>query len=152
MINHLGTIINPSTKSFLRSTGSDRLKDSHGPNPVGWCWFLLCARLSVADKVTVRISAAGEKPENGVFWESAVKVGLPPCRHHQEDRGTGKSPCICVEARRKFLDDWRCVHHPANTPTILRCCRVRSKNAKRLAETVILWGEENQQSKALWNS
>lgn len=67
VIDHLGTIAKSGTKSFLE-LGSDRAKDSQLIGQFGVGFY---SAFIVVDKVTVRTRAAGEKPENGVFWESA---------------------------------------------------------------------------------
>ncbi len=66
VIDHLGTIAKSGTKSFLESLGSDQAKDSQLIGQFGVGFY---SAFIVADKVTVRTRAAGEKPENGVFWE-----------------------------------------------------------------------------------
>ena len=64
VIDHLGTIAKSGTKSFLESLGSDQAKDSQLIGQFGVGFY---SAFIVADKVTVRTRAAGEKPENGVF-------------------------------------------------------------------------------------
>ena len=68
VIDHLGTIAKSGTKAFLESMGSDQAKDSQLIGQFGVGFY---SAFIVADKVTVRTRAAGDKPENGVFWESA---------------------------------------------------------------------------------
>ncbi|MDO1762413.1 molecular chaperone HtpG, partial [Escherichia coli] len=60
----------------------------------------------VADKVNVRARAAGEKPENGVLWESAGDGESAVSDIYQEDRGTELTLQL-REGEDKFLDEWR---------------------------------------------
>ena len=101
VIDHLGTIAKSGTKSFLESLGSDQAKDSQliGQFGVGFSAFI------VADKVTVRTRAAGEKPENGVFWESG-EGEYTVADITKEDRGT-EITLHLREGEDEFLDDWR---------------------------------------------
>ena len=63
-------------------------------------------RLSWLNKVTVRTRAAGEKPENGVFWESAGEGEYTVADITKEDRGT-EITLHLREGEDEFLDDWR---------------------------------------------
>ena len=85
VIDHLGTIAKSGTKSFLESLGSDQAKDSQLIGQFGVGFY---SAFIVADKVTVRTRAAGEKPENGVFWESAGEGEYTVADITKEDRGT----------------------------------------------------------------
>lgn len=83
VIDHLGTIAKSGTKSFLESLGSDQAKDSQLIGQFGVGFY---SAFIVADKVTVRTRAAGEKPENGVFWESAGEGEYTVADITKEDR------------------------------------------------------------------
>ena len=85
VIDHLGTIAKSGTKAFLESMGSDQAKDSQLIGQFGVGFY---SAFIVADKVTVRTRAAGEKPENGVFWESAGEGEYTVADITKEDRGT----------------------------------------------------------------
>ncbi len=103
VIDHLGTIAKSGTKSFLESPGSDRAKDSQLIGQFGVGFY---SAFIVADKVTVRTRAAGEKPENGVFWESAGEGEYTVADITKEDRGT-EITLHLREGEDEFLDDWR---------------------------------------------
>ncbi|QUJ03098.1 hypothetical protein KCP71_25065 [Salmonella enterica subsp. enterica] len=65
VIDHLGTIAK-SGKSFLQINEVPHVSGRKiASSSVSLAWLLL--RDIVADKVTVRTRAAGDKPENGVF-------------------------------------------------------------------------------------
>ncbi len=117
VIDHLGTIAKSGTKSFLESLGSDQAKDSQLIGQFGVGFY---SAFIVADKVTVRTRAAGEKPENGVFWESAGEGEYTVADITKEDRGT-EITCICVKAKTSSSMTGACVPSSANTPTISRC-------------------------------
>ena len=103
VIDHLGTIAKSGTKSFLESLGSDQAKDSQLIGQFGVGFY---SAFIVADKVTVRTRAAGEKPENGVFWESAGEGEYTVADITKEDRGT-EITLHLREGEDEFLDDWR---------------------------------------------
>jgi molecular chaperone HtpG len=117
VIDHLGTIAKSGTKSFLESLGSDQAKDSQLIGQFGVGFY---SAFIVADKVTVRTRAAGEKPENGVFWESAGEGDIP-LPTSPKKIVVLKSPCICVKAKTSSSMTGACVPSSANTPTISRC-------------------------------
>ncbi|MCL7666221.1 ATP-binding protein, partial [Klebsiella pneumoniae] len=103
VIDPLGTIAKSGTKSFLESLGSDQAKDSQLIGQFGVGFY---SAFIVADKVTVRTRAAGEKPENGVFWESAGEGEYTVADITKEDRGT-EITLHLREGEDEFLDDWR---------------------------------------------
>ena len=109
VIDHLGTIAKSGTKSFLESLGSDQAKDSQLIGQFGVGFY---SAFIVADKVTVRTRAAGEKPENG------VNTPLPTS---PKKIVVLKSPCICVKAKTSSSMTGVCVPSSANIPTISRC-------------------------------
>lgn len=103
VIDHLGTIAKSGTKAFLESIGSDQAKDSQLIGQFGVGFY---SAFIVADKVTVRTRAAGAKPEEGVFWESAGEGDYTVADITKADRGTD----IILHLRddeKEFLDDWR---------------------------------------------
>lgn len=95
VIDHLGTIAKSGTKSFLESMGSDQAKDSQLIGQFGVGFY---SAFIVADKVTVRTRAAGDKPENGVFWESAGE-GEYTVADITKMTVVRKSPYTCVKAK-----------------------------------------------------
>ncbi|TGC77967.1 molecular chaperone HtpG, partial [Salmonella enterica subsp. enterica serovar Wilhelmsburg] len=54
----------------------------------------------------VRTRAAGDKPENGVFWESAGEGEYTVADITKNDRGT-EITLHLREGEDEFLDDWR---------------------------------------------
>ena len=122
VIDHLGTIAKSGTKAFLESMGSDQAKDSQLIGQFGVGFY---SAFIVADKVTVRTRAAGDKPENGVFWESAGEGEYTVADITKADRGT-EITLHLREGEDDFLNDWRV----RSIPTISRC-RLRLKNGKR---------------------
>lgn len=140
VIDHLGTIAKSGTKSFLESTGSDQAKDSQLIGQFGVGFY---SAFIVADKVTVRTRAAGEKPENGVFWESAGEGEYTVADITKEDRGT-EITLHLREGEDEFLDDWR-VRSIISKYSDHIALPQRSKNAKRKTAKP-LSPRENQQS------
>ncbi len=126
VIDHLGTIAKSGTKAFLESMGSDRAKDSQLIGQFGVGFY---SAFIVADKVTVRTRAAGDKPENGVFWESAGE-GEYTVADITKPIAAPKSPCICAKAKMISSTTGACALSSASIPTISRC-RLRLKNGKR---------------------
>ncbi len=116
VIDHLGTIAKSGTKSFPESLGSDQAKDSQLIGQFGVGFY---SAFIVADKVTVRTRAAGEKPENGVFWESAGEGEYTVADITKIV--VLKSPCICVKAKTSSSMTGACVPSSAVAPTISRC-------------------------------
>lgn len=126
VIDHLGTIAKSGTKAFLESMGSDQAKDSQLIGQFGVGFY---SAFIVADKVTVRTRAAGDKPENGVFWESAGE-GEYTVADITKAIAAPKSPCICAKAKMISSTTGACALSSASIPTISRC-RLRLKNGKR---------------------
>ncbi len=73
VIDHLGLSLNPVPNHSSNPWVLTRQRQPADRSV--WCWFLLCVYRG--DKVTVRTRAAGEKPENGVFWNRLAKVNIP---------------------------------------------------------------------------
>jgi molecular chaperone HtpG len=65
--DNLGTIARSGTRKFLDGLSADAKKDS---NLIGQFGVGFYSSFIVADKVTVLTRHAGEKPEQGVRWES----------------------------------------------------------------------------------
>ena len=85
VIANLGTIAKSGTREFFSQLTGDQQKDAHLIGQFGVGFY---SSFIVADKVTVRTRRAGEKPDQGVHWESdgggtfAVEMSEKP------DRGT----------------------------------------------------------------
>ena len=126
VIDHLGTIAKSGTKAFLESMGSDQAKDSQLIGQFGVGSY---SAFIVADKVTVRTRAAGDKPENGVFWNPPAKANIP-LPTSPKPIAAPKSPCICAKAKMISSTTGACALSSASIPTISRC-RLRLKNGKR---------------------
>ena len=103
VIENLGTIAKSGTKAFLESIGSDQAKDSQLIGQFGVGFY---SAFIVADKVTVRTRAAGDKPENGVFWESAGEGEYTVADITKADRGT-EITLHLREGEDEYLDAWR---------------------------------------------
>jgi molecular chaperone HtpG len=67
VIANLGTIAKSGTREFFAQLTGDQQKDAHLIGQFGVGFY---SSFIVADKVTVRTRRAGEKPEQGVRWES----------------------------------------------------------------------------------
>ena len=85
VIENLGTIAKSGTKAFLKSIGSDKLKDSQLIGQFGVGFY---SSFIVADKVTVLTRAAGVQAANGVFWESTGEGEYVLANIEKIDRGT----------------------------------------------------------------
>ena len=141
VIDHLGTIAKSGTKSFLESLGSDQAKDSQLIGQFGVGFY---SAFIVADKVTVRTRAAGEKPENGVFWESAGEGEYTVADITKEDRGT-EITLHLREGEDEFLDDWRVRSIISKYSDHIALPVEIEKREEKDGETCISW-EKNQQS------
>jgi molecular chaperone HtpG len=67
VIANLGTIAKSGTREFFAQLTGDQQKDAHLIGQFGVGFY---SSFIVADKVTVRTRRAGEKPGQGVLWES----------------------------------------------------------------------------------
>lgn len=67
VIANLGTIAKSGTREFFAQLTGDQQKDAHLIGQFGVGFY---SSFIVADKVTVRTRRAGEKPDQGVRWES----------------------------------------------------------------------------------
>ncbi|EGD6842165.1 molecular chaperone HtpG [Shigella flexneri] len=145
VIDHLGTIAKSGTKSFLESLGSDQAKDSQLIGQFGVGFY---SAFIVADKVTVRTRAAGEKPENGVFWESAGEGEYTVADITKEDRGT-EITLHLREGEDEFLDDWRVRSIISKYSDHIALPVEIEKREEKDGETVISWAKINK-AQALW--
>ena len=66
-IANLGTIAKSGTQEFFSQLSGDQQKDAHLIGQFGVGFY---SSFIVADKVTVHTRRAGEKPDQGVLWES----------------------------------------------------------------------------------
>ncbi|MBC0490992.1 molecular chaperone HtpG [Escherichia coli] len=145
VIDHLGTIAKSGTKSFLESLGSDQAKDSQLIGQFGVGFY---SAFIVADKVTVRTRAAGEKSENGVFWESAGEGEYTVADITKEDRGT-EITLHLREGEDEFLDDWRVRSIISKYSDHIALPVEIEKREEKDGETVISWEKINK-AQALW--
>ena len=145
VIDHLGTIAKSGTKSFLESLGSDQAKDSQLIGQFGVGFY---SAFIVADKVTVRTRAAGEKPENGVFWESAGEGEYTVADITKEDRGT-EITLHLREGEDEFLDDWRVRSIISKYSDHIALPVEIEKREEKDGETIISWEKINK-AQALW--
>ncbi|HAW1137520.1 TPA: molecular chaperone HtpG [Escherichia coli] len=145
VIDHLGTIAKSGTKSFLESLGSDQAKDSQLIGQFGVGFY---SAFIVADKVTVRTRAAGEKPENCVFWESAGEGEYTVADITKEDRGT-EITLHLREGEDEFLDDWRVRSIISKYSDHIALPVEIEKREEKDGETVISWEKINK-AQALW--
>ncbi len=67
VIANLGTIAKSGTREFFSQLTGDQQKDAHLIGQFGVGFY---SSFIVADKVTVHTRRAGEKPDQGVLWES----------------------------------------------------------------------------------
>ncbi len=67
VITNLGTIAKSGTREFFSQLSGDQQKDAHLIGQFGVGFY---SSFIVADKVTVETRRAGEKPDQGVLWES----------------------------------------------------------------------------------
>ncbi|WP_037383679.1 molecular chaperone HtpG [Serratia sp. DD3] len=103
VIENLGTIAKSGTKAFLESIGSEQAKDSQLIGQFGVGFY---SSFIVADKVTVRTRAAGDRSDKGVFWESAGEGDYTIADIDKAERGTE----ITLHLRpgeEEYLDGWR---------------------------------------------
>jgi len=145
VIDHLGTIAKSGTKAFLESMGSDQAKDSQLIGQFGVGFY---SAFIVADKVTVRTRAAGDKPENGVFWESAGEGEYTVADITKADRGT-EITLHLREGEDDFLNDWRVRSIISKYSDHIALPVEIEKREEKDGETVISWEKINK-AQALW--
>ncbi|SUX75130.1 heat shock protein 90 [Citrobacter freundii] len=102
----------------------------------------------VADKVTVRTRAAGDKPENGVFWESAGEGEYTVADITKDDRGT-EITLHLREGEDEFLDDWRVRSIISKYSDHIALPVEIEKSEEKDGETVVSWEKINK-AQALW--
>ncbi len=127
VIDHLGTIAKSGTKAFLESMGSDQAKDSQLIGQFGVGFY---SAFIVADKVTVRTRAAGDKPEKRRVLGSPLAKANILLPISLRPIAEPKSRCICVKAKTTSSTTGACVRSSVNILTISRC-RLRLKKTRR---------------------
>ncbi len=85
VIANLGTIAKSGTREFFAQLTGDQQKDAHLIGQFGVGFY---SSFIVADKVTVRTRRAGEKPDQGVRWESDGGGEYAVEMEEKADRGT----------------------------------------------------------------
>lgn len=145
VIGHLGTIASSGTKAFLESMGSDQAKDSQFIGQFGVGFY---SAFIVADKVTVRSRAAGDSPENGVFWQSAGEGEYTVADISKADRGT-EITLHLREGEDDFLNDWRVRSIIGKYSDHIALPVEIEKREEKDGETVISWEKINK-AQALW--
>lgn len=103
VIKNLGIIAKSGTKDFIKSMGSNQLKNSQLIGQFGVGFY---SAFIVADKVTVRTRAAGANADEGVFWESTGEGDYTIADIIKPDRGT-EITLHLRESEDEYLDDWR---------------------------------------------
>lgn len=103
VIENIGTIAKSGTKEFLSKLTGDAAKDSNliGQFGVG---FYSC--FIVADKVTLTTRRAGDKPEDGVIWESSGENGFTLTETKKDTHGT-EITLHLKDDEKEFANDWR---------------------------------------------
>ncbi len=103
VIDNLGTIASSGTKKFIENLTGDSSKDSQLIGQFGVGFY---SAFVVADKVSVTTRKAGEKPEDGVYWESTGEGEYVIQNIEKADRGT-TIVLRLKEEEEEFLDHWR---------------------------------------------
>jgi molecular chaperone HtpG len=85
VIENIGTIAKSGTKEFLSKMTGDAAKDS---NLIGQFGVGFYSSFIVADKVTLTTRRAGDKPEQGIVWESNGQDGFTLEDTNKETHGT----------------------------------------------------------------
>ena len=85
VIANLGTIAKSGTREFFAQLTGDQQKDAHLIGQFGVGFY---SSFIVADKVTVDTRRAGEKPDQGVRWESDGGGEYAVEMHEKAARGT----------------------------------------------------------------
>lgn len=133
-----GLSLNPAP-NHSSNPGSDQAKDSQLIGQFGVGFY---SAFIVADKVTVRTRAAGEKPENGVFWESAGEGEYTVADITKEDRGT-EITLHLREGEDEFLDDWRVRSIISKYSDHIALPVEIEKREEKDGETVISWKKKS---------
>ena len=103
-VEHLGTIAKSGTKDFLSHLTGEQAKDSQLIGQFGVGFY---SSFIVADKVTVKSRRAGEKPEEGIVWESKGEGEFTIANQKQKTRGTSIILHLKPEETSDLLSDWR---------------------------------------------
>lgn len=102
-VNNLGTIAKSGTKEFMSHLTGESAKDSQLIGQFGVGFY---SAFIVADKVTVKTRRAGNKPEEGVVWESTGEGEFTIQQVTKASRGTEITLHI-KDSEEEFLSDWR---------------------------------------------
>jgi len=103
VVNNIGTIAKSGTKEFLSKLSGDAAKDS---NLIGQFGVGFYSSFIVADKVTLTTRKAGDKPEQGVIWESNGENGFTLEETNKESHGT-EIVLHLKEEEKEFANEWR---------------------------------------------
>ncbi|MEH6456333.1 MAG: molecular chaperone HtpG [Cocleimonas sp.] len=103
VVNNIGTIAKSGTKEFLSKLSGDAAKDS---NLIGQFGVGFYSSFIVADKVTLTTRRAGDKPEQGVIWESNGENGFTLEETIKEAHGT-EIVLHLKEEEKEFANEWR---------------------------------------------
>ncbi len=103
VIENIGTIAKSGTKEFLQKLTGDAAKDSHLIGQFGVGFY---SSFIVADKVTLSTRKAGDKPENGVVWESTGENGFTLEQTKKASHGT-EIVLHLKDDEKEFANAWR---------------------------------------------
>ena len=103
VVENIGTIAKSGTKEFLSKLTGDAAKDS---NLIGQFGVGFYSSFIVADKVTLTTRKAGDKPENGVIWESTGEDGFTLEKTKKESHGT-EIVLHLKDEEKEFANAWR---------------------------------------------
>ena len=102
-IEHLGTIANSGTASFMQALTGDQKKDAQLIGQFGVGFY---SAFIVADKVDVHTRRAGTTAGEGVVWSSSGEADFTIESKEKETRGTAITLYL-KESCLDFADDWR---------------------------------------------
>ncbi len=103
VVNNIGTIAKSGTKEFLSKLSGDAAKDS---NLIGQFGVGFYSSFIVSDKVTLTTRRAGDKPKQGVIWESNGENGFTLEETTKETHGT-EIVLHLKEEEKEFANEWR---------------------------------------------
>jgi len=103
VIENIGTIAKSGTKEFLQKLTGDAAKDSHLIGQFGVGFY---SAFIVADKVTLTTRKAGDKPANGVVWESTGENGFTLEKTKKDSHGT-EIVLHLKDEEKEFANGWR---------------------------------------------
>jgi molecular chaperone HtpG len=104
IVENLGTIAKSGTKNFLESLKQADVKDR--PELIGQFGVGFYSAFMVADRVTVISRMAGDKPREGVKWESDGQGEFTVETVDKEKHGTDVILHL-HEADQEFLKEWK---------------------------------------------